>query len=105
MGDLAISRYGTNTGMFMPAMASASLLRLAGTVSKLFIPLVGLHAMSNIPAVEAKHAKYTDGKDGDVFVQCIAACDENGKDAHELAKLLCYGICGAISLFKKKEKK
>ena len=60
-----------------------------------------MYVLSNLPVAEAKHAK--GGKDDDVYVQCVAACDKNGKDAHEFAKLLCYGICLAIDVFKNKK--
>ncbi len=103
MTGLAISRYGMSTGMFSLLAAPFTLIQLADAVSKLSVPLIGLYALSNVPVADAKHhSKPTGGKGGgDIFIDCINACDENGKDAHEVAKLFCYGMCGLISLFKK----
>lgn len=99
---ISIANVGMRAREFHTPVASIfGLASLAKTVSALAIPTISMYALSNLPAAEAKHAKFTDGKDGDVFAQCIEACDKNGKDAHEFAKLLCYTMCAVISLFKK----
>jgi hypothetical protein len=54
MTGLAVSRYGMNTGTFSTLAAPFALIQLASAVSKLSIPLVGLYALSSIPAIEGK---------------------------------------------------
>ena len=101
----AIANVGMRTmGFLTPAASIFALANLATTVSALAIPAISMYALSNLPAAEAKHAKISDGKHEDFFVRCIEACDENGKDAHELAKLLCYAACAVASWFKKEKK-
>ncbi|HSX37521.1 MAG TPA: hypothetical protein VLE95_01685 [Chlamydiales bacterium] len=101
MTSISLTPYGTYARTFSSITAPVALTQLANVVSKLSIPLIGLSAFSSIPSAEAKHAK--GGKNDDVFVQCIKACDKNGKDANELAKLLCYTMCLVIDLFKNKK--
>ena len=98
----AIANVGIRTmGFYTPAAPIFGLASLAKTVSALAIPSISIYALSNFPVAEAKHAK--GGKDDDVYVQCVEACDKNGKDAHEFAKLLCYAMCLAIDVFKNKK--
>ncbi len=100
---MAIANVGMRAmGFHTPVASIFGLASLAKAVSVLAIPTISMYVLANLPVAEAKHAKFTDGKDGDVFVQCIEACDKNGKDAHEFAKLLCYTMCWAIDMFKKK---
>lgn len=102
MASLAISQYGMHTRTFSPLSAPLALIRLAGAVSKLSGPFIGVYALSNLHGAEAKRdPKWEPGKPQDQFVECMNACD---KIEAEFLKLLCYAGCGVIELFKKKEK-
>lgn len=50
-----------------------------------------------IPAIALVGASMISGVSADRYVDCINACDRNGRDAHELAKLLCYAMCWFIA--------
>lgn len=107
MTSLAISHYGIRSGVFAP-LAAPALLRVASAISKLSVSLVGLYALSNVPAVEGKSmpsmGKPVPGmtdwqRDG--FIKCMNACD---KVEAEFLRLLCYIGCGVIDVFKNKKK-
>ena len=100
----AIANAGTRAvGFHMPIVSVFNLASLAKTVSTLAMPTIFTYLLYNLPVADAKHAKISNGKDDDVYVQCIDTCDKNGKDAHEFAKLLCYAMCLAIDVFKNKK--
>jgi hypothetical protein len=71
---------------YIPKIRIATPKEAISNLTKLAVPIIVLVAASTVREVI-----------GDPFVDCINACDRNGRDAHELAKLLCYAMCWLIT--------
>lgn len=62
-------------------------------------PLSSFHEISqkiktiSLPAIALISSTLIQEARADTFTECIEACERNGRDAHELAKLLCYTFC------------
>ncbi len=71
---------------YLPAFRIDTLNNILNKATMVAIPIIALVGASVIREVAAND--YTD---------CIDACNRNGRDAHELAKLLCYTMCYFIT--------
>lgn len=77
----AISKYVSNGLGYLPTFTLATPQQVVKNVTRLALPAILLVAVAM--AREARAITY---------VECINNCDEH-RDAHELAKLLCYTLC------------
>lgn len=71
---------------FIPALQINTPFVMASKITALSIPIFALASSSLILPVKA-----------DTYTECIDACDRNGRDAGDLAKLICYAFCWWIS--------
>lgn len=73
---------------YVPSIGFASPVQIVSRLTAIAVPIIALAGVSALPTVNAV-----------TLAECYENCNAH-RDAHELAKLICYGLC---HIFAKKD--
>ena len=70
---------------YMPSIGLASPVQIVSRLTALAVPIIALAGVSALPTVNAV-----------TLAECYENCNAH-RDAHELAKIICYALCHIFS--------